>query len=555
MKTKCVIYARVSTTLQDTESQIQDLQKWAINNDFEIVCNPFKETASGYTDKDKEIPERPELDRLKEFIKTHKIKQVITYELSRLGRSTRQTLNEINYFTSEGVNIFFKKDNINTISNNGINNLIITILSGIAEMEGTTLKDRVKRGRMHSASLGKRVGFTKMPLGFASDENDYIIINEEDADLVRTMYKAVASGISSNRLAKDLNAKGIPTYNDKVGKKTTLTNGLVIATKWNPKTIKNIIKNTRYKGYRNYGGVTFALPRIVSDEIWEEANRKIDDHIGYLSRTKYDYLFKSKITCGQCGYTIKSLRKYSKLGNDVLYYTCQSYLHTGQNCNCGRFRSEIFDENLYKILFERSRGVQTAIDREKSVSQRAELAKKLEYWNREKETSIKEQGRVKTLFIKGMSSEDEMDIDYGKLASKINEANTEIARIEKAINHIDKPIDYKTIEKYYLNADFSTKRSFVEEYVQRIKVYKVEKIDFDLSEIAVPWMDWEDGRIPVKIERFVKPKKNEVIWYVEIWAFDDIDPIKVLMTSATGTNFVSNNLKFEKETKIIDFNL
>ena len=108
-------------------------------NDYEVK-EIFKESISGY-DK---VKERPELDRLKEYIKTHKIKQVITYELSRLGRSTQQTLTEIKYFTSEGVNLFFKKDNINTISDNGINNLIITILSGIAEMEGVTLGGLVK---------------------------------------------------------------------------------------------------------------------------------------------------------------------------------------------------------------------------------------------------------------------------------------------------------------------------------------------------------------------------------------------------------------------------
>ena len=285
MKTQCVIYARVSTNLQDTESQIQDLQKWVTYNDYE-VREIFKESISGY-DK---VKERPELDRLKEYIKTHKIKQVITYELSRLGRSTQQTLTEIKYFTSEGVNLFFKKDNINTISDNGINNLIITILSGIAEMEGVTLKDRVKRGRMLSASKGKRVGFSKMPLGFSSDEKGYLFINVEEAKLVLDMYKAVASGISAPRLAKDLNVKGIPTYSEKQGKKTILKSGNIIQTRWNAKTIKNIIKNTRYKGYRTYGGERQSLPKIVDEELWNEANKRLDEHIGYLCRTKYNYL-------------------------------------------------------------------------------------------------------------------------------------------------------------------------------------------------------------------------------------------------------------------------
>jgi DNA invertase Pin-like site-specific DNA recombinase len=550
MKTQCVIYARVSTNLQDTESQIQDLQKWVKYNDYE-VSKIFTESVSGY-DKGQE---RPELDKLKEYIKAHKIKQVITYELSRLGRSTRQTLTEIEYFTGEGVNLYFKKDNLNTISDNGINNLIITILSGIAEMEGTTLKDRVKRGRMLSASKGKRVGFTKMPLGYSADENGFIIINQEESGLVQSMYKAVASGISAGRLAKDLNEKGIPTFNDKIGRNKILRNGDVVQSRWNPKTIKNIIKNTRYKGSRNYGGETLPVPRIVDDEIWEEANQKINDHTGYLSRTKYDYLFKSKITCGQCGYTLKSLRKYSKEGEnkkhkDVLYYTCQSYLHTGENCDCGRFRSEVFDQYLYDIVFQ-IKGMTTAIKKENSEGKKAELLKKIDYWNKEKDSLTKEQNKIKTLFIKGFINDEEMETELSKLIAKINEADSEIAGFKKALNHLQEPkiLPVDLLKRNYLNADFATKRTFVEEYVQRIKVYKVENVDIDLGKISWSEVSWYDNK-PKKIT-FNQPKKNEVIWYVELWAYDDPEPHLILMTSASGTNYLNYHLDFKKNTRSI----
>ena len=93
-----------------------------------------------------------------------------------------------------------------------------------------------------------------------------------------------------------------------------------------------------------------------------------------------------------------------------------------------------------------------------------------------------------------------------------------------------------------MNADFATKREFVEQNVQRIKAYKVEKVEFDLSNIAVPEMDWNDDKIPVKITRFKEPKKNEVIWYVELWSFDEIDPIVTLISSASGTNFTNSKL-------------
>lgn len=549
---KLVIYYRVSTETQDEESQLVDLKNWSKLNDFQVV-HVFGEKVSGF---DPDV-ERDELVKCKSFVVENDIKTVLVWELSRLGRSTLQTLQHIDYFTKHGVNIIFKKENLQTLSDDFTNKLVINLLTSVAEMERNTLMERVKRGRMLSADKGKRVGFTKMPLGYSADENGFIIINQEESDLVQSMYKAVASGISAGRLAKDLNTQGIPTYNDKVGKKKVLKNNDVVQAKWNPKTIKNIIKNTRYKGVRSFGGKTFSLPRIVNDEIWEEANQKINDHIGYLSRTKYDYLFKSKITCGQCGYTIKSLRKYSKQGEDkkhkdVLYYTCQSYLHTGENCDCGRFRSEVFDQYLYDVIFQ-IKGMSFAIKKENSEGKKAEFIKKLEFWNKEIGSLTSEQNRIKNLYTKGFMDDEEMEDKLSKLIAKLNEAKSEISRTEKSLNSLQVPngLPIDILKKYYFKADFSTKRSFVEQYVQRIKVYKVDKVNMDLSKITWSEVPWYDKKAKARKITFSQPKKNEVIWYVELWAYDDPEPHPILMTSASGTNYLNYQLKFHKKERSV----
>lgn len=62
--------------------------------------------------------------------------------------------------------------------------------------------------------------------------------------------------------------------------------------------------------------------------------------------------------------------------------------------------------------------------------------------------------------------------------------------------------------------------------------YKIEKIEFNISLIAIPKMDWNNGKIPIKITHFRVPKKNEVTSYIELWAFVEIDRQKILLTSA-----------------------
>ena len=350
-------------------------------------------------------------------------------------------------------------------------------------------------------------------------------------------------------------SKGIPTSSQKLGKKTILRNGDIIQTQWNSKTIKNIIKNTRYKGYRTYGGEIFSVPQIIDEKLWAEANKRLGEHIGYLCRTKYNYLAKGKIICGQCGYTLKSLRKYSKKKEDVLYYHCQSYLHTGQNCDCGRFRSEVFDKNLYSILMGHSKGLETLVGQGSLAKEKEELNKKIEYWNIEKDSAIKEKNRVLTLFKKGFIDESEMESDFGKINKKINESNTEILRLSNLLQKIEVPEEsfIEVMKKYYWNSDFATRRTFVEKYIEKIKVYKVKIIDFDLNKISnIVYEDGGNNTISVVTKKgFQKPKKNEVLWYVEVFAFNKDIPIKIFMTSGTDTNYMSPDLEFDKINRIL----
>lgn len=139
---KLVIYYRVSTETQDEESQLVDLKNWSKLNDFQVV-HVFGEKVSGF---DPDV-ERDELVKCKSFVVENDIKTVLVWELSRLGRSTLQTLQHIDYFTKHGVNIIFKKENLQTLSDDFTNKLVINLLTSVAEMERNTLMERVKRGQ------------------------------------------------------------------------------------------------------------------------------------------------------------------------------------------------------------------------------------------------------------------------------------------------------------------------------------------------------------------------------------------------------------------------
>jgi hypothetical protein len=331
-----------------------------------------------------------------------------------------------------------------------------------------------------------------------------------------------------------------------------LKNGTFIETEWNAKTIKNMVKSTRYKGKRTYGKEIYDVPRIVSDDLWEEANKRIDEHTGKIEKTTYEYLAKSRIICGQCGYILKGLRKYSKKKEDVQYYTCMSYLHTHINCDCGRFRSQVFDGFLYKILFDYSKGLLVIQQKGDAEGEVKKGLAKIESHNQDKSILLKEKDRVLTLYKKGFISEIEMEKDYARINKGIIKVEAQIRKLNQEIKQFEsseKPFMQKVLDLYW-NSNFDKRRKFIQNYVQRITVFKVKKVDFDLTRFSAVTTEATEDRVEYKQgERFKSPLKNEVIWYTEIQAFNQT--IKSLMTSGTKTLFVNDSLEFDATNRKI----
>ncbi|MDE5714257.1 MAG: recombinase family protein, partial [Muribaculaceae bacterium] len=78
-------------------------------------------------------------------------KRVVCLEISRVGRNTLEALKVIQYLTENGVSLFVKNYNLQTLDTNGkpnpITSLICTILLEIASMERLTIKERMESGR------------------------------------------------------------------------------------------------------------------------------------------------------------------------------------------------------------------------------------------------------------------------------------------------------------------------------------------------------------------------------------------------------------------------
>lgn len=153
---KVVILARVSTQAQDYQRQVAELQEYCDRAGWEVT-RVFANKVSGA----KAVTERTEIVEMVEYIKSNDIQRVVCLEISRLGRNTLEALKVINYLNENGVSLYVKNYNLETLVDGKVNpvaSLICTILLEIASMERLTIKERMTSGRNQYIAKCKEQG-------------------------------------------------------------------------------------------------------------------------------------------------------------------------------------------------------------------------------------------------------------------------------------------------------------------------------------------------------------------------------------------------------------
>ena len=188
---KICIFARVSTSIQDYDRQVNELTTLAQRNGWSVEAI-FSEKISGA----KKNSERKELSRMVDYVQAHHISKVAVTELSRLGRDTLQVLEVIEQFNRLGISLYIQNYGIETLTENGevnpMSQFIITILAEVARMERKTNRERVESGYKNYRANGGKVGRKE---GYRKSEAD---MREQYAEEIRLLRK----GISLRNISK-----------------------------------------------------------------------------------------------------------------------------------------------------------------------------------------------------------------------------------------------------------------------------------------------------------------------------------------------------------------
>ena len=139
-------YARVSTTEQNLDRQIDALTGAGVDR-----RNIYQEKITG-TKRD-----RPELNRMLNELQPNDT--VIIADLTRISRSTRDLLEIVDKISKKGANIRSLKDTwLDTTSSNPYNTFLLTIMSGLSQLERDLISQRTKEGLASAKTRGRSGG-------------------------------------------------------------------------------------------------------------------------------------------------------------------------------------------------------------------------------------------------------------------------------------------------------------------------------------------------------------------------------------------------------------
>lgn len=531
----CYIYTRVSTEIQvdgySLEAQEEECRRYATASNMKVARVYSDEGKSG-----KNTDGRPEFKRMLHDIEENRdgATFILVFKLSRFGRNATDTLSNLQFLEEHDTYLWSTHDGIDNSTVNG--RFMMVIFSAMAEMERVNILEQTQAGRNQKAKSGKWNG-GKPPIGYSLDpENDTLVINEDEAKIVRAVFEQFLLGLSYNAIADYLNLhfkKPIRQSNDNplfaahnvrrmlddqtyiglitYGKTCTET---IVNKKTKKKEAKRVKQTDPSKIITSLGN----FEHIIDDDVWERAQRKREKHKEKYTRTenpagKHIYPLTGLIVCPECGRRLDGHPNKGKLspktglkGADTFDYCCKNNGSTPRGHKKCPFNRHLNDEKLcaeiIAIIDNASKnelymkGIADRINSSVDVSELETEKEKLEKLYRNAQTNLTQLSfNYDHLDSEAITDFDLFEIKKSNLQSRISDLYVEMAKLNKSIKEVDSKIsaayESKLTEKkiysvlshfkaFYNTFNDEQKKTCLHMLIESIELqnYHIKRIDY-----------------------------------------------------------------------------
>ena len=353
-KLRVAAYCRVSTDSDEQatsyEAQIEHYTEYISKHPDWVLAGIFADEGITGTNTKK----RTEFNRMIDECMDGNIDMIITKSISRFARNTLDCLKYIRQLKEKNIPVFFEKESINTMDSKG--EVLLTIMASLAQQESQSLSQNIKLGLQYRYQQGHvQVNHNRF-LGYTKDADGHLIIDPDQAEIVRRIYREYLEGFSMDKIAAGLERDGVLTGAGKA--------------KWHTSTINKILRNEKYMGdallqktyttdfltkkrIKNNGTVPqyyvesdheAIIPKDIFLLVQEElVRRRVVRTSKSGKRRNYSckHCFAQMVFCGDCGEFYRRVHWNNRGCKSIVWRCCSRLENTGHAC-----RSRTVNEGL-----------------------------------------------------------------------------------------------------------------------------------------------------------------------------------------------------------------
>lgn len=466
-------YLRVSSAGQADEGrsglprQMMHIHEVAFEHRLKISWQHiFADDDSGF-----EFDNRPNLSRLRKAYKasTRQAHAVVIEDLDRLSRNADWhqgfLLDEMKQY---GVETLFWKKFSSRIER--------AVMGAIAQDGMEQAKRRMAEGNIHKAKSGRvtarvpafgyKLVDSKGREGETAKKDSHYAIHEEEAQIVRLIYKQVIQGHPLRGLARMLQEKYPPPRN---------------ASNWEGRALYNLIRNPAYKGEFaanrrtevkvpvtvNTGSLTgpvvkmvkkrvarpkeewiiVPVPAIVSKEEWDLANKLLRTNRKTSKRSaKSKYLLTGLIRCARCGYNYSGHRRiyHRKDGGKTITsgYGCNAKssrvpaFKERVQCDSSQISSKVLDPAVWQIVYQVLLDPQillTALEKEFMGERNEQTSRQIDFLESQIKAAENEDEKLYKAYMAGVFDEVEFAERRKLVKKKAEKLRQELAQLNGSL--------------------------------------------------------------------------------------------------------------------------
>lgn len=472
---KIIILSRVSTNKQTLEQQtdacIRKCKSLGYSDD-DIIIVENKESGISLSED-----ERKGLNKMKEHIEGGNIDAVIVWEISRIARQPKLLFSIRDYLIEHKIKLYCCEPDMQVIDSEGkigqLQNMLFSIYASFAESEMQVKKERMIRGKKHKQHENGYIG-GYVTLGYKI-ENGKIVIDEQKAKYVRTIFNMYERGDSIRTIVNEMVAQGVLEDNNEDNNRAKIR--LILC----------------HEGYTGQNSKTYPYPMIITPEQFnrcrEIANNKRKPHtktkrVYYLNGLLYNEVNDRKLTPSLAN---KVYSSYKYEGKESISINMDFIEQVG-----------LYIVNEYMQKLGTNNDMKQRLKQQQLVLHRKIIAskKRIIQFNTQLD-------RIEERYIEGRINKVKAEKMRTDTLSQINENQKNVSAWEYEIPKISEQIKNSTYRTIY-DMDDENKRIIVNNYVHKIFISKTNERGKYLMKVFM-----KNNEVPTEYTLISRNKKTK----------------------------------------------